>query len=280
MSTRTEPAARADRHTGAATARFRDLLAAEWIKLWSLRSTYGSLALIAVSAVLFSARAALADHRNWPGYSAERRAAFDPVNDAFPTEGWLFVILAAGALGTVMIAGEYASGQFRTTFLAVPDRRAVLTAKVVVLAAVMLVVGVVAAAASFWVSQAILADRHAGASIGEPQALRAAAASALLLPVCALIGLGVGALVRHTAPAIVITTTLLLLAPLAFDINNRWTAAIHNALPVPAWERLVGNPWVLPNHYVATVAGSWAVFAVWPLVAALVAAVVVHRREP
>ncbi|MCI4061797.1 ABC transporter permease subunit [Micromonospora sp. R77] len=261
-------------------ARFRDLVAAEWIKLWSLRSTYGSLALIAVSAVLFSARAALADQYNWPDYSPERRAAFDPIHDAFPEEGWLFIILAAGAVGALMIAGEYASGQIRTTFAAVPARRAVVAAKVVVLGAVMLVVGVLAAAASFWLSQAILADRQAGASIGEPQALRAVVASALLLPVCALIGFGVGALVRHTAPAIVITATLLLLAPMAFDISNRWTAVAHNALPVPAWERLVGNPYVLPNLHVATVAGSWTVFAVWPLVAALLATVVVHRREP
>ncbi|MFI5832876.1 ABC transporter permease [Micromonospora sp. NPDC051300] len=261
-------------------ARFRDLIAAEWIKLWSLRSTYGSMALIAVSAVLFSVRAALADHHNWPGYSAERRASFDPIHDAFPEEGWLFIMLAAGAVGALMIAGEYASGQIRTTLIAVPDRRAVVTAKVVVLAAVMLVVGAVAAAASFGVSQAILADVGAGASIGEPDALRAVAASTLLLPVCALIGFGVGALVRHTAPAVVVTTTLLLLAPLAFDITDPWTAAVHNALPVPAWERLVGNPYVLPNLHVATVPGSWAVFVVWPVVAALLAAVVVHRREP
>ncbi|PGH40848.1 ABC transporter permease [Micromonospora sp. WMMA1996] len=261
-------------------ARFRDLLAAEWIKLWSLRSTYGALALIAVSAVLFSARAALGDHHNWPDYPADRRAAFDPIHDAFPEEGWLFVVLAAGAVGAVMIAGEYASGQIRTTFLAVPDRRAVVAAKVTVLAAVMLAVGAVAASASFWVSQTILADRDAGASIGDPGALRAVVASTLLLPVCALLGLGVGALVRHTAPAIVVTTTLLLLAPLAFDIDRRWTAAIHNALPVSAWERLVGNPYVLPNLHVATVPGSWAVYAAWPVAAALLAAVVVHRREP
>lgn len=100
------------------------------------------------------------------------------------------------------------------------------------------------------------------------------------MPVCALIGFGIGALVRHTAPAIVATATLLLLAPLAFDITNRWTAAVHNALPVPAWERLVGNPYVLPNLHVATVPGSWLVLAGWPLVATLLAAVVVHRREP
>ncbi|MFE9652201.1 ABC transporter permease subunit [Micromonospora sp. NPDC006431] len=280
MSTAIEPAVAAGPHAVEPAARFRDLLGAEWIKLWSLRSTYGSLVLIAVSAVLFSARAALADHHNWPNYSAERRAAFDPIHDAFPDEGWLFIVLAAGAVGAVMIAGEYASGQIRTTFAAVPARRAVVGAKVVVLAVVMLVVGVLAAGVSFGLSQAILADRGAGAALGDPGALRAVAASALLLPVCALTGLGIGALVRHTAPAIVTTTAVLLLLQLAFDTKRQWTAAIHNALPVPAWDRLVGNPYIMLNDHLATVPGSWAVLAVWPVVAALAAMAVVHRREP
>ncbi|MFG1674877.1 hypothetical protein [Micromonospora sp. NPDC049282] len=35
------------------------------------------------------------------------------------------------------------------------------------------------------------------------------------------------------------------------------------------------------DHQVhATVPGSWAVYAAWPVAAALLAAVVVHRREP
>ncbi|KWV34220.1 MULTISPECIES: hypothetical protein [Micromonospora] len=280
MTAPTEATRSAGRRAVEPTARFRDLLAAEWIKLWSLRSTYGSLALIAVSAVLFSVRAALADHHNWPGYSAERQAAFDPIHDAFPEEGWLFVILAAGAVGAVAIAGEYASGQIRTTFAAVPARAAVAAAKVLVLATVMLVVGVLTAGVSFGLSQAILADRGAGASPGDPGALRAVVASALLLPVCALIGLGFGALLRHTAPAIVATTGLLLLLPLAFDLENRWTAALHNALPVPAWERLVANPYLQFNEHLATIPGSWLALAVWPAVATLVAALVVHRREP
>ncbi|SCG37779.1 ABC transporter permease subunit [Micromonospora halophytica] len=280
MSALTEPTRATGRRAAEPAARFRDLLAAEWIKLSSLRSTYGSLVLIAVSAALFSVRAALADHHNWPDYPAERRAAFDPIHDAFPEEGWLFIILAAGVVGAVTIAGEYASGQIRTTFAAVPARRAVMAAKVVVLAAVMLVVGVLAAGVSFALSQAILADRGVGASLGDPGALRAVAASVLLLPVCALIGLGFGALLRHTAPAIVTTTTVLLLLPLAFDTRNRWTAAIHNALPVPAWERLVSNPFIEFNEHLATIPGSWVVLAAWPVFAALVAMAVVHRREP
>lgn len=272
--------------TGTATtveprARLRDLLAAEWIKLWALRSTYGSLALIMVSVVGFSANGALADHNNWPGYGAERRALFNPLRDAFPEQAYLFVMLAAGSIGALTIVGEYTSGLIRTTFAAVPDRRAVLAAKIVVVTAVMSVVGVIAAATSFGVSQAILSGRDADYGIGDPYALRALAASALLVPVCAIVGMGLGALIRHTAPTIVTTVVVLLLLPTLLTEDRYWKAVVQHAMPLPAWERLVDiqvDRFGL-SPYPATVTGSWLVYLAWPLVAAAVAMIVVPRRD-
>jgi MYXO-CTERM domain-containing protein len=48
-----------------------------------------------------------------------------------------------------------------------------------------------------------------------------------------------------------------------------------------AWKRLVQN-WPPDPHslgYTATVAGSWTVYALWPLVAVLLAVAVVRRRD-
>jgi ABC-2 type transport system permease protein len=264
-------------------ARFRDLLAAEWTKLWSLRSTYGSLALIMLAAIGFSANAALADYHNWPTYSADRRALFNPLRDAFPEQAYLFVMLAAGSMGAITIVGEYATGLIRTTFAAVPHRRSVVTAKITLLTAVMLAVGAIAAATSFGVSQAILSGRQAGYSIGNPGALQAIAASTLLVPVCALVGTGIGALIRHAAPTIVTTAVVLLLLPTAFDDNRRWQAAINHALPLSAWEHLIDTrpaPSWVHIAYPPTVTGSWTVYMVWPLVAAIAAVIVAHRRDP
>src|SRR6185369_14880733 len=74
---------------GEPEARFRDLLGAEWIKLWSLRSTYASLSLIIVSAIGFCVYASLADYRNWPSYGADHKSFFDPIRDAFPQQAYL-----------------------------------------------------------------------------------------------------------------------------------------------------------------------------------------------
>jgi hypothetical protein len=274
--------ATATTHTAGPRARFRDLLAAEWIKLWSLRSTYGSLALIMLSVIGFSVNAALADYHNWPTYSADRRALFNPLRDAFPEQAYLFVMLAASSVGAITIVGEYTSGLIRTTFAAVPDRRSVVAAKIAVVTAVMSAVGAIAAATSFGVSQAILAGRNADYSIGSPGALGALAASALLAPVCALVGMGIGAVIRHTAPTIVTTAVVLLLLPTFIIDDRRWKAAINHALPLSAWERLVDTrpePYWIHIPYPATITGSWIVYAVWPLVAAIVAVTVVHRRD-
>jgi hypothetical protein len=266
-----------------AVARFRDLLAAEWIKLWSLRSTWGSLALIMLAMVGFSAWASLADYRNWPYYSAAQRTLLDPLRDAFPQQSQMFVVLAAASIGVIAIAGEYGTGLIRTTFAAVPARHAVASAKIIVVTGVMSLLGVVGALSAFAVSQWILSGRHADVALGDPGVPRAIAASALLAPLCALIGLGLGAVIRHTAPAIVTAVTVLLLLPTAFDERRGWTALVRHAMPVPAWARLIETleapAWAVSKHP-ATVGGSWTTYAAWSAIAALVTVLAVHRRDP
>ncbi|MCX4388524.1 hypothetical protein OG777_16510 [Micromonospora peucetia] len=267
-------------------ARFRDLLAAEWIKLWSLRSTRWTLPLVFLFVIGVSVNSSLADHRNWPTYPEERREMFrlyGPVRDAFPEAGYLLLILASATLGALTIVGEYQSGLIRATFAAVPARRAMVAAKAVVLAGVMLVFGTLTAATAFWASQAILADRGAGWSIGEPGVLRAVVASAVLVPVCALVGMGLGALTRHAAAAVFAATTVLLLLPMVVDRDeHRWIAELYDTLPLAAWLRLIEvHPDIINRDpFPATVAGSWLTLAAWSLAATLTAITAIHRRDP
>ncbi|WBB67260.1 ABC transporter permease subunit [Micromonospora sp. WMMD812] len=267
-------------------ARFADLLAAEWIKLWSLRSTRWTLPLVFLFVIAVSVNASLADYRNWPTYPDGRREMFHlygPVRDAFPEAGYLLLMLAATTVGALTVVGECQSGLIRTTFAAVPARRSVVAAKAAVLTAVMLVFGLVTSAGSFGVSQAILAGRDAEWSIGEPGVARAVLASALLVPVCALLGTGLGAVIRHAAGAVVAATSVLVLLPLVVDSEkHRWIAELRHVLPVAAWQRLIEvHPDILhPDPFPASVAGSWLAFAGWSLASVVAAGVVVHRRDP
>ncbi|MFG1603499.1 hypothetical protein [Actinoplanes sp. NPDC049265] len=263
-----------------------DLIAAEWIKLWSLRSTRLGFLACAVIVLAITANTAVADVGDWPSMNAQTRALFVPIwsfRDAFNDPSGMVLALAAGGIGAVTVVGEYSSGMIRTTFAAVPARRAVMAAKVIVVAAVFTVFGAVLSAAAFALSQAILSGAGIGVGIGYPGAVRAVAASALLAPVCALIGLGVGALVRHTATTIVVVAGFLLLVPRLFDSRaHRWVAAVHDMLPASAWDRLTttGVESALNlDRYQPSIAGSWTAFAFWSIVAAAVTVVAAQRRD-
>ncbi|MFF2191142.1 hypothetical protein [Streptomyces sp. NPDC058155] len=131
------------------------------------------------------------------------------------------------------------------------------------------------------ISQAILNGQQAGVPLTHPGVLRALVASALPAPVCALIGLGFGALIRHSATTMVTSAFTLLMLPPIFSRSARWSAAINHAMPVTAWKRLVQN-WAPDPHslaYSATVPGSWAVYAIWPLIAVVLATVVMRHRD-
>lgn len=191
------------------------------------------------------------------------------------------LMLVAGSMGAITVVSEYSSGLIRTTTVAVPARGSVVLAKAVVTAGVWTAVGTAISTGSFLVSQAILNGRHAGVSITHPGVFRALVASALLAPVCALVGLGLAVLIRHSAATMVTSVFTLLMLPTLFSQSERWSADVSHVMPVTAWKRLVQNWPPDPGSlgYTATVGGSWIVYAVWPLVAVVLAVVVVRRRD-
>ncbi|MET8748897.1 ABC transporter permease [Streptomyces sp. NPDC004667] len=264
-------------------ARFRDLLVAEWIKMRSLRSTWWTIALTALFVVGCAAVAALADHDDIAaaGPGARQSRGFLPF-DAFPPGAYMTLMLVAGSVGAVTIVSEYGSGLIRTTTVAVPARHSVVLAKAVVVAAVWTAVGTVISLAAFLVSQAVLDGRQGGVSLTHPGVARAMVASSLLAPVCALVGLGLGALIRHTPGSVAAALFTLVMLPPLFSTSRQWSADVNHVMVVSAWKRLVQNWGDLPDiHHVhdATVPGSWAVYAVWPLVAVALAVAVVRRRD-
>ncbi|MEV7141838.1 ABC transporter permease [Streptomyces tauricus] len=272
-------------------ARFRHLLAAEWIKLWSLRSTYwvlgvGALTVIGInvnSAVSNADRLAHQTPRSpdRPDFPDRSEFSFDPLITAFVDPAWQLFMIVTATVGAIAVFGEYSSGLIRTTFAAVPDRQAVTAAKMTVVSAVMAALGMLVSGTSFAVTQMLLRD-HGGLSLGDPGALRAVAAAALLAPLCALVGTAVGAVVRHAAGSVVTIVALLLLVPVLFQGERfRWVKEIGNAMPLSAWERLVTNPERAHDlgKYPLTVTEAWIVYGAWAGVAVTVAVLVVRGRD-
>ncbi|MEU6772357.1 ABC transporter permease [Streptomyces sp. NPDC046759] len=268
--------------TAPSPVRFADLIAGEWIKTRSLRSIWWTIALAGLFVIGSAAVAAVADRHNLAATGTTPRGPADFLAfDACPKPGYMTLMLVAGSVGAITVVSEYSSGLIRTTTVAVPARGSLVLAKATVMTALWAAVGTVVATGSFLVSQAILNGRHAGVSITHPGVPRALVASALLAPVCALIGLGLGVLIRHSAATMATCAFTLLMLPPVFSQNKRWSADVNHAMVATAWQRLVQNwePDPGSRAFSATVAGSWLVYGLWPLIAVVVAVLVVRRRD-
>lgn len=280
MEPRPAAAARFRASRGEPRVRWRGLLASEWIKLWSLRSTRWVLGLGVLLLLALSVQSSLDTYGNWPDFGPQERSHYDPVSEALSGAGVALLMIGAGTVGALTIVGEYASGLIRTTLTAVPARHRVVLAKAAVVAAVMLAVGVVVSFSTFVVSQAILSGRGIGVSLGEPGVLRVLAANAALAPVSALVGMGIGALLRHTALSVVSTCGVLVVLPGFFKPTvHQWANELFGYFPYYGWRSRLSQLHPREAAALPSEAEAWTGFALWPLLAVVLTLVVVRRRD-
>jgi ABC-2 type transport system permease protein len=175
---------------------FRHAARMERIKLSSVRSTWW----LAVAAVVSMAAAGVGVGLGYRSHTPVATAAQILDNSL---GGAILAQLLLGALGVLMVTGEYGTGMIHSTFAAVPRRRIVLAAKVAVCGGVALTVGLVASFAGYLSGQlAIRGTAIPAASLGDPAILRAVLLTGVYLGVTALIGVGIGTIVRHSGAAI------------------------------------------------------------------------------
>jgi len=181
-----------------------DLLRSEWEKLRSIRTTFWSLIITVVAMVGIGAIVA-AVHTGSSG------RGFDALSGTFT--GVLLAQLAIGVLGVLTVTSEYSTGMIRSTFIAAPQRRAVILAKAGVVGLVTFVVGTVASFATFFVSAAILSSHGTHLSLGSPGALRSVIGVGLFLGILAVLAVGLGTIIRSSAGGIAALVGLLLVLP-------------------------------------------------------------------
>jgi ABC-type transport system involved in multi-copper enzyme maturation permease subunit len=247
-----------------------DLLASEWIKLRSVRSTYWALLVTVVTPVAVSALVAFAFA------SAPHKSAPSPDPLLPEVISLEYAVIAVSVLGVLAFTGEYSTGLIRVTFTAAPRRRAVLAAKAAVLAAVMLVVGEVVAFAAFGLTQAVLAGHGEGVSLGHPGVPGAVLCTGLLLSVCGLLGLAFGALTRHTAGGIAATIAVIVVPGIVGLLPSPWSGRIGRFTLLEAARQVTA---LHPATNLFSPAWSLLVVLAWPAVALAIAAALVTRRD-
>ncbi|MFJ5921143.1 ABC transporter permease [Kitasatospora sp. NPDC092948] len=250
----------------------RGALAAEWIKLRTVRSTYLTLLLAAAVSVLVGTLDAASAAHAWDSWAPERRATFDPVRYGF-SGGFYIAVLAVGVLGVLSASAEYGTGLIRTTVTATPRRRQVFTAKVCTVGVLALAVGQLLAFTTYFLGQAQLAGHHLDVGLGAPRVLRAVLETGLFFAVLALVGLALGFLVRRSAGAVALLFGLFfVLPPLLGTVSDRasqWTLQ-------GAFESMTSTV-TTANH--APSATALPACALYPAVLLGAAALLVRRRD-
>jgi len=249
--------------------RARDVLASEWTKLFSVRSTYWTLLVAVVTPLGTSVLVAEAFARPAAG-----GASPDPLLPGFISLE--YAVLAVGVLGVLTFTSEYSSGLIRTTFAAVPRRRAVLAAKAAVIGALTLVTGELVAFASFGLAQAVLSGHHLGVSLSRPGVPGAVLADGLILFVVALMGLGLGAIVRHTAGGIAALVGLLVVPSILLVLPAPWGGWLGRFTVLEAARQLTA---LHPATNLFAPAWSLLVLLAWPAAVLLAAAAAITRRD-
>jgi ABC-type transport system involved in multi-copper enzyme maturation permease subunit len=172
--------------------RFAQAARMEWVKLRSLRSTWWALGVTVAGAIGIAVAV---------GVNTEDAAA-DLTNNALA--GIALGLLLTGVLGVLAVTGEYSSGTIRVTLAAIPNRPLVLAAKAAVFGAVALAVGEAAAFVAFLAGGAALPSSVAAPELGQPGVLRAVALGGAGYCLIGLLGVGLGAMIRHTPGAIAV----------------------------------------------------------------------------
>ncbi|MFE0171241.1 ABC transporter permease subunit [Streptomyces sp. NPDC059002] len=232
----------------------------EWIKLRSLRSTFWSLLLVVAGMVAIG----VVTMANTKAPSAAKAATFDPTNNVLA--GVAVGQLLIGVLGVLVVTGEYASGSIRATLTAIPDRRLVLTAKATVYGGISLMVGEVVGFVTFFAGRAALGDGVPRPGLGDPGVLRALLLSGAYLGMIGLIGIGVGAITRHTASAIAVLVGVTFVLPAVLGGISGTVVAKFFPTMIAANSLAVAKP-------VSDMLSPWVGFAVMCLYTAAVLAV-------
>ena len=154
--------------------------------------------------------------------------------------GYVFPVL----LGTLATTVEFRHQTLTPTFLATPRRGVVLAAKYVVLFVFGAVFGLGALVASVGVGAPILAATDHSTGFGDPDTWLLLARIVLAMAICALIGVGLGALIPSQVAAIVIVLAFTqFVEPILRLVSSfwDWTAGIAQYLPGAAGDALVGS---------------------------------------
>ncbi|MER6605753.1 ABC transporter permease [Streptomyces sp. NPDC000927] len=242
----------------------------EWAKLWSLRSTWYTMAASVASAYLFAGVVGIAVK-----FGDAEKIQMDAVLVSFA--GLNVAQILVPVLGIMMMTSEHSTGTIRSTFSAVPKRLWVLWAKAMALVMAVFPVFLVVAFTVFPLAQVFLSGSHLEASLGDPGAKRAVLGATVSLTLLGVLGLGLGALLRSTPLAIGQFVVVLTVLPQAMSLlPYGWAKVASGYMPLKASESLMSAK---PDLGHAPPREALVALTVWAVTSLTVSGIALTRRD-
>jgi ABC-type transport system involved in multi-copper enzyme maturation permease subunit len=292
-------------------AGLRGVIASEFTKIRSVRSTYYTIAALVVVSVGIAALIGFGisqNIRNQP-WNAAGTDATQAILTPFLFLGQLIIAV----IGAMVITSEYSTGMIRTSLTAMPRRGTVFLGKLIVITSSTLIVSMVTSFLAFFAGSLTLSGSGVAGSLfhnvtipmgtnmspgkngpgGPPNytfvghltitpahVLTAIIGSALFVTVAALIAFGLGAIIRHTAGAITSTIGLLFVLSIIIQIlPDTWRWDIMRFFPDAAG-RVIST--TLPGQQNPHLWSTWPQFLVtviWMVVFVGVGGFLFRKRD-
>ncbi len=251
----------------------RRVALAEWTKLRTVRSTVIGLASGAAVMILLGML--------FSGLAGDE-AAGGPVGqgtDAFSRifAGTHLTQLILAVVGAVFVTTEYSTGLIRTMFATVTDRRMVLVAKAAAMGAATWVVMTAASFVTFFAGSAVYGGTDTVPSLSDDGVLRAILGTGFYAAGIAVLGIGLGFLLRTTASAVGVLVAGLMVAPVLVGLlPDSISDTVGKLLPSNSGSSFTS---VTPNSDLLSVNAGFAVFVAWVVGILVAAGIAVHRRD-
>jgi hypothetical protein len=253
-------------------------LHAEWTKVRTLPS---SLWLLTATALLIGVVGAVVvtttDVRHCP---TPTTCAADTTE--LSLSGVLVAQVAVVVLAVLVMTSEYGTGTIRVTLTAVPHRLSVYAGKLVVVSVLASVCGAAGVLGAVTAAGRILPGNGFSPANGYPalswssgSTVRAAGGTVIYLVLIAVLSVGVAAIVRDTAGALIAVFAALFVSPILTTLiaDPAWHRRLEKYSPMTAGlsvqsTRDVTNPWA-----------GLVILAAYAIGAGLVGAVLLHLRD-
>lgn len=287
-SRRAAAAARKDMGSGLT---FLRAVHAEWIKLTSLRSSYiiltiaflgmAGISLLSTLSVVDMANGYVAYGTDPAGSEAQLGTVeeFGVMARGVAFNGIVIGQFLIASLAVMQIGSEYGTRMITTTLTAVPRRITAVLAKTLVVAGTSFVVGVAAALVAYAIAQPILEPHGLSYPLIADGVIRGIVSTGAYLALIAVLGLGIGTLLRNSAGGIVATLGVLIVLPIIVAILSSVNESFRDLglyLPTSAGNDMVAIR--TAQDHLTQAQGGLVVLA-WAAVFLAGALVTVKRRD-